>query len=149
MNTGTVVVAWLESARMNVEERRQFERISKRWAMTLDMPGAEYYREAETLNVSASGIAVEVEGEMLMAGNVEIAFEDPEELAGLLCHARIVWVGSGPSGTTDHARIGLHFLDMAEQDRAKLRRLLYGSADARSRPGLKALVTRTAEGLAP
>ncbi len=116
--------------------------------MALEMPGVDEHWQAETLNVSASGVAVEVDTEILMAGNVTVAFEGPDEVSEVRCQARIVWVGSD-NGANGKPRLGLHFLDISEAERALLRRVLYGSEDARERPSLQAVETRSVEGLTP
>jgi len=116
-----------------LDERREFERITTAWPVSISMPGGGDHRAGTTLNVSASGVAVELDGEMLMAGNVQLLFGGEPPVEGIMCTARIVWVASGSTGLEDKARLGLHYLDMRAVDRSKLRFALYGSPTAKKR----------------
>lgn len=91
--------------------------------VAVQLPGAETPLSAQTVNVSATGVAVAVDGDILTAGSIQLKFLGPDDVAGMDLEGLIRWVRSGRDGRSE---LGVEFQNVADSVRNQLQMFLYG-----------------------
>ena len=103
----------------SLDKRRQFPRQDVAWEVEIQMePG--FSVRATTVNASEGGLCIRFPGPM--SGETCTVVLDPERAAPLSIRAQSRW-SSQPDGT-GLARVGLQFMGLRPETRARLRSLL-------------------------
>lgn len=115
-----------------MSDRRRFDRIQIQIPVTVSSTIVELTVEGYTVNLSASGAAIAFDESLLQTGDVEVRFLEGE-LQEVELRGRVVWV----KGTAEGVAMGIHFLDVTEEQLGALCGFLYAGTGAAAPPGLK------------
>ena len=125
------------------EERRKYPRFSIDLPLEYQVSSSPKAHGGLVLNASEAGLLLYSTGDMSIGTKLKITVLFPKgyELANFVVTGEIIWKDSDQSKERETHRYGLKFIEIGQEDRWKLRRVLNGGFDLEEIPTINGIHT--------